>query len=102
MSAAELEDFLRRYAGPHVGRRMFPGQSLYFDKAAKTIIGLATCRLKYLRTNRYVFVREFDKRYRKLPPWAQWRRYFNIQGCVLPGKKLRKTVPHKDRNGKWH
>ena len=102
MSAEALEDFLRRFAGPHAGRRLFPGQPHRFKLAAKAIIGLATCRLNYLRTNRYIFVQDFNKRYKTLPLYAQWRRAFNIEACVLPGKKLRRSVPHKDSNGKWH
>ena len=115
MSEAELAAFMQRY-GTAVrrwrGRRsisrcvcavgLFPTRPAEYTKAARLLLGMASLRVMYLRTNAYKWAAEFERRYRLLPPYAQWRRFFNPRAAALPGKRFRKHPPHQDRSGKWH
>jgi hypothetical protein len=102
MTVDGLQSFIGQYSVAYGMKKMFPTRPRNYRRVARRLISMACCRLKYLQTNRYKWAEAFESRYKTLPSYAQWRRAFNIHGCVLPGKKFRKTAPHKDRNGKWH
>ena len=115
MSEAELTAFMQRYGtvmcrDRGVWRRrkhtcsadLFPNRPASFTRAARLLLGLASLRVMYLRTNAYKYVVEFERRYQRLPKYAQWRRFFNPRAAALPGKRFRKNPPHQDRSGKWH
>ena len=87
MSEAELAAFIAHRQHGHLCRRL---------------LGMASLRVMYFRTNDYKYAHEFERRYRLLPPYAQWRRFFNPRAAALPGKRFRKHPPHQDRSGKWH
>jgi len=87
----ETRAWFRRLAlGQNWERRVYPQRPRGYIEAARTLLDLAEVRLSS-QTGRG----EFERLYRGLPGWAQWRRVFNPAACVLPGRKFRKRPPKR-------
>jgi len=67
-------------------RTLYPGRPLGYPKVAKTLWHLAQLRL--LRPEGWKD--QFLRRYKTLPPYAQFRNYWNVRAAALPGEKFRR------------
>src|ERR1035441_3246701 len=79
MTADGLQSFIGQYSVGYGTKKLFPTRPRNYRRVAKRLISMACCRLMYLKTNRYKWAEQFEKRYSKLPGYAQWRRSFNIK-----------------------
>lgn len=69
-------------------RKLFPQRPIHYPRAARRLYRMAWMKLAH---------KGYEKEYRTLPPFAQWRSVFNPAACMEPsnmldGKKRRKAA----------
>ncbi len=71
---------------------LFPTRPVRFQRTAEILRDLARLRFQ-LRLRPNDARAEFDRLYRLLPKYAQWRRKWPVALAVMPGKQFRKHPP---------
>lgn len=74
----------------------YPFRPIGYLGAARQLITMAAVRHGAFTARRpKLYLRDYEKRYAKLPKFAQWRNTFNVLACVQEGKKFRKRPRRK-------
>lgn len=93
MGLEEIQDLIGRAKvtpKPMLYQSMFPERPLGFPKAARLFLAMLHMREEFLIKGSARYQEAYEKFYRRLPAWAQWRYKYNVLAAVPPGGKLRK------------